>query len=226
MTLIDTLHKRIDDAARIAPLRGIVQRQARSAFIANRDENLFFGIHPTWAEAEQAAHEFGKAGYNNPASAELYDNRMRMDAYDYPSLYWINRSLQEGMKGVFDVGGAVGIKFTAFRERLQHFSDLTWLVQDVPTMVAHGRELAAQRGDDARLQFTERFEDGEGLDLLFASGVLQYLPKTLSELLGTYQRLPSRIVINTTAIHADMSSSRSTVWALAFARIACRPRLA
>ena len=44
---------------------------------------------------------------------------------------------------------------------------------------------------------------GEGLDLLFASGALQYLPKTLGKLLGTYQRLPSRIVINTTAIHAE-----------------------
>ena len=201
MALIEDLHRRIDGLADTVPLRALVQRQARKAFLANRDQNLFYGIYSRWEDADSAARAYGVAGYDNPASANLYDHRIRMDPHDYPSLYWLTRSLQEGMKGVFDVGGAIGIKFLAFREPLQAYPELLWRVQDVPAMVAHGRELAIQRGDTGRLQFTESFEEGQGLDVLFASGVLQYLPKTLGELLETYHRLPRRIVINTAAIH-------------------------
>lgn len=39
--------------------------------------------------------------------------------------------------------------------------------------------------------------------MLYASGVLQYLPQTLGELLGGYRKLPRRIVINTTAVHSQ-----------------------
>jgi putative methyltransferase (TIGR04325 family) len=124
-----------------------------------------------------------------------------MDAHDYPSLYWLTRSLHEGMRSVFDVGGAIGIKFMAFREPLRAWPDLVWKVQDVPAMVENGRELARQRGDDRQLQFTEHFQDGDGSEVLFASGVLQYLPQSLGELLSGCSRRPRRIVINTAAIH-------------------------
>lgn len=201
--LIDVLHQSVDALVRLAPVRVMAQRQARRAFVTNRDQNLFFGVHSSWDEAVAAAQGFGVAGYDNPTSARLYDHRTRMDPHDYPSLYWLTRSLQEGLKGVFDVGGAIGIKYLAFREPLQQVANLVWRVHDVPAMVGHGRELAAQRGDGQRLQFTDRFEDGEGLDVLFASGVLQYLPHTLGELLAGYRRLPQRIVINTAAVHAE-----------------------
>lgn len=201
MTLIDSFHRRIETLARLPLFGSLIQRQAREAFIANRDRNLFLGIHRSWDEAQAAALAFGHAGYDDAASATLYDHRLRLDTHDYPSLYWLSRSLQEGLKGVFDVGGAIGIKFIAFREPLSQYADLVWRVHDVPAMVVHGRELAAQRGDEDRLQFTDRFDDGEGLDVLFASGVLQYLPGTLSELLASYGRLPRRIVINTVPVH-------------------------
>ncbi len=178
-----------------------VRRQALDAFLHNRGQNLFFGVYDTWDAAAAAAAGYGRAGYDNDDSAKLYDARVRMDPHDYPSLYWLHRSLLEGMKGVFDVGGATGIKFQAFREPLQGFGDLRWRVQDVAAMVERGRAQAEQRGDSARLQFTTEFAEGDGLDILFASGVLQYLPFTLGEGLATWKRLPRRIVVNTAAIH-------------------------
>ena len=70
-------------------------------------------------------------------------------------------------------------------------------------MVAHGRELAAKRGD-TQLEFTDRFEDGRGPRYPVRLGrCLQYLPQTLGELLSGYRRLPRRIVINTAAIHPE-----------------------
>ena len=185
------------------PFKVIHERMARRTFLANRCNNLFLGVYDTWGEADLAARSFGLTGYDNSASAHLYDNRVRMDPHDYPSLYWLTRSLHEGMTGIFDVGGAIGIKFYAFREPLNAWSDLVWRVQDVPAMVANGRELARRRGDCAQLQFTEDFRDGDGMDVLFASGSLQYLPQTLGDLLGDFTRRPRRIVINTTPVHSQ-----------------------
>lgn len=201
MKLIEQLHRRVDGLAALPGIGGFVHRQARRAFVANRDRNMFFGVHENWEEAVAAAAAFGRAGYDNSNSAQLYDYRTRIDPHDYPSLYWISRSLDEGMGSVFDVGGAIGIKFIAFREHLKRWPNLQWLVQDVPAMAEHGRKLAQERGDAAQLRFTDRFEDGDGVDVLFASGVLQYLPKTLGELLRSHHKLPRRIIINTAAIH-------------------------
>ncbi len=184
------------------------RRRARQAFLANRDDNCFWGEHATWDEAVAAARSCGgAAGYDNADSAQLYHHRTRIDAHDYPALYWLTRSTHEGLRRVFDIGGSIGIKYLAFRDALNAVPDLHWLVQDVPAMVAEGRRLSLERGDSARLAFTNEFDGGQGSDLLFASGVLQYLPETLGERLASWprDRLPRRIVINTAALHPERS---------------------
>lgn len=201
--MIDPFGARAATLARWPVVGPWVERRARRAFVANRDDNMFLGLYETWDVAAAIAAGYGRAGYDNAASAGLYEARVRMDPHDYPSLYWLYRSMEEGCTGVFDVGGATGIKFMAFREPLQRFSALRWRVQDVPAMVDNGRRLAQQRGDAGRLEFTASFADGDGFDVLFASGVLQYLPHPLGELLAGYRTLPRRIVVNTAAIHAQ-----------------------
>lgn len=201
MTLIERLHGGVDAMADWPVLRRHLMKQARQTFIDNRTQNLFFGVHGSWNEAEQAAQAFGAVGYDHDSTVDLYAQRTRKDQHDYPALYWILRSLHEGHRSVFDIGGNIGIKYLAFNDALAPFEGLTWRVQDVPAVVRHGRELARERGDSARLEFTDRLEDGDGIDLLYASGVLQYLPRTLGEVLGGYRKLPRRIVINTTAVH-------------------------
>jgi putative methyltransferase (TIGR04325 family) len=176
---------------------------ALQTFLDNRDQNLFYGVHDTWQAAEAAAQGYGRSGYDNTESAAIYDVRLRIDPHDYPSLYWLTRSWHEGLRSVFDIGGAIGIKFIAFRDAHKTFGDLAWRVCDVPAMAAHGEELARERGDAAQLTFTSRYEDGDGLDILFASGVLQYLPTTLAEIVAGYARKPRRIIINTAAIHPE-----------------------
>jgi putative methyltransferase (TIGR04325 family) len=183
--------------------------RAHADFVTNRDRNLFFGVYPSWELAEQAAAAYGAAGYDNAASAQLYRHRVRMDVHDYPVLAWLLRSAVEGHRRVLDVGGATGIKWLAFREALAPWPDLQWCVQDVPAMVDEGRRLAAQRAAAApaarpeRLTFTDRLADGAGCDVLLASGVVQYLPRSLGEQLAEWPRdgLPRRILINTAALH-------------------------
>lgn len=201
MPLVQTLRGAVDSFSRWPVVRGITDRQALESFIANRDQNLFYGVYERWEEAEAAAASYGKSGYDNQESADLYKFMMRIAPHDYPALYWISRSLSEGATSVFDVGGAIGIKFYAFKEHLSAWPGLRWRVQDVAAVAARGRELAGERGVAGQLDFTDKFADGDGFDLLFASGVVQYLPKRLGELLEGFRKLPRRIIVNTAAIH-------------------------
>lgn len=181
------------------------QAAALRAFLENRTANLFFGVYTTWDEAAAHAQSFGRIGYDNELSAALYDDRVRMDAYDYAPLCWLLRSMHAGCRSVADIGGSIGIKFMAFREALQPWSDLRWMVHDVPAAVARGRTLALGRQHDPRLCFADKFDDCDGVDILFVSGTLQYLPRTLGEMLTGWRQLPKRILINTTPIHHEHS---------------------
>ena len=47
--------------------------------------------------------------------------------------------------------------------------------------------------------------DADGVDIIYASGVLQYLPQTLAEIVAGLKRRPRRIIVNTAAIHPSKS---------------------
>ena len=149
MGFVSSLHAKVEALTRMPVLASIAQRQALAEFKANRDRNLFYGIYPTWTEAETHAAAYGATGYDNSASAQLYVHRMRLDPYDYSSLYWIGRSIAEGMSSVFDVGGSIGIKYYAFLEPLSSTPVTRWLVQDVPAVTEYGSRLARERGHQA-----------------------------------------------------------------------------
>ncbi len=199
------MHRRLDQWLQRWPLSQIVLAQARGEFLRNRQRNLFFGVHASWPAALAAAQTFGLSGYDNPASAAIYDTRLRIDAHDYAALYWLTRSLHEGLRGVLDIGGAVGIKFMAFRNALASFPELTWCVHDVPAMVEHGQALAAARGEGANLRFAATLEQAQAADILYASGVVQYLPQSLDGLIERLQHRPRRIIINTAPMHATQA---------------------
>ncbi len=179
------------------------EEAALRAFLANRDENLFFGVFDSWEAARAQSEAYGRSGYDNEASAALYDVRIRMDEHDYPALCWLMRSMNDGHRSVVDLGGSIGIKYLAFREALAPWPDMRWTVHDVPAAVARGRELAREREGAQALGFADTFEEGDGCDVLYASGVLQYLPETLDTMLSGWRSLPKRIVINTTPIHPE-----------------------
>jgi putative methyltransferase (TIGR04325 family) len=174
-------------------------------FENNADRNLFRGTFNTPADAQASAPATRPVGYDNAASADLYLQRLRIDQHDYPSLYWLSRSFVEDLNRVADIGGSVGIKYFAFQEFVEFPADLVWRVIDVPAVARRGREFAASRGPSPGLEFSDTLADADGMDVIFASGVLQYLPQSLPELLSTLVRKPRRILINTTPIHPERS---------------------
>jgi len=174
----------------------------RRKFLDNREENLFMGSFESFAAAEAGAPPSKDVGYDNAEAAKtLYSHQIYF--YDYPALFWIGRSLDDGMRSVFDLGGHVGIKYYAFRRMLNYPPDLRWTVCDVPGVVKTGEELAAQREATAQLNFTTDFHNASGYDVLYASGSLQYLPLRISEILAALPVKPKRIIVNTAAVHPD-----------------------
>ena len=187
----------------VKPAAGAPDRdtEAEARFETDTDANLYRGVFATWEEAAASAPPSRPLGYDNPESAELYLRLLSVGDWDYPAMFWINDAVAGGARRFADIGGSVGIKFFAFRKFVKFPPDLCWRVVDVPAVVARGREFAAQRGVAGTLEFTERIDDIDDVDVLFASGALQYLPETLPDVLRRHARRPRRVVINTAAFH-------------------------
>ena len=176
----------------------------RRRFARNRDQNLFYGVFDSADAAARSAPSTRPLGYDNEASTTLYDfHLVRVFAYDYPVLYWLRRSFDDGLSQVIDIGGHIGIKYYAFRRYLDYPPGFHWQVCDVPSVAARGREVAASRDPQRRLSFVSTPSDARPGDLLLLSGSLQYLPLSIGELLGALSAAPRRIIVNITPIHPE-----------------------
>ncbi|HWP18778.1 MAG TPA: TIGR04325 family methyltransferase [Burkholderiaceae bacterium] len=204
MELLERVHRAVDRIALAPGVRSWGRKRYEARFAANKDENLFRGVFPTFSAAAASAPALKPLGYDNEDSADIpYSSALT--PWDYAPMFWLARSFAEGMRSVFDLGGHVGVKYYAYRRTLRYPEDLRWTVCDVPAVVRRGQELARARAPEGCLHFTDRYEDASGYHVLFASGSLQYLPLTLAELLRDLPAKPRRIIVNTTPIHSSRS---------------------
>lgn len=174
-------------------------------FATQRNVNLYRGVFDSYEAAAASAPRTKSLGYDNQESAQLYAGDLTPFLKDYPAALWLQRAFQEGMNSVFDLGGHFGVKYYAFSERIDYPPRLKWLVCDVPAVVERGREFAVMHDRAQALSFTSEYQDADGIDVLYASGSLQYLPVTLADILASLLCKPRRLVINTTAIHPSRS---------------------
>lgn len=171
-------------------------------FAHNTSENLFFGSFASLEDAAAAAPPNLAVGYENSGGATtLYSPQVT--AWDYPAIHWVADSFSNGMTSLFDLGGHIGIKYYAFKRVLHYPERLQWTVCDVPHVARAGEELAQVRSVESELRFCTDMRLASGNDVLFMSGSLQYLPSTMKEILQELRTLPRRIILNTTAVHAQ-----------------------
>ena len=200
-----TLSGLLDRVEGVPIVRVLSRASHDRRFAANTNRNLFRGVFSSYAAAEASAPRTRPVGYDNPASAEMYLQRLAVEDHDYAPMFWIADALSHGTRRIADVGGSVGIKYFAFGRHIAFPSDMVWRVIDVPAVIRRGRQFAATRGDARPLEFSDAPTDASGMDLLFVSGALQYMPVTLAELLDTLPSKPARIVVNTTPVHERRS---------------------
>ena len=204
MTISQTLHRAADWLSGLPGIRQLDRKILHRRFLDNKDNNLFFGLFTTRDQAAESAPTGLKLGYDNPESANI-PYTSAISPRDYPAMFWLLRSLNEGRRTIFDLGGPTGVKYYAFRRTMSFPKDLQWTVCDVPAVVERGQQMAVDRAPEGHLHFTDTYALASRHEVLFASGSLQYLPITLSDLLKDLDTLPARIVVNTTPIHETLS---------------------
>lgn len=170
-------------------------------FVHARAAHLFRGVFDSFEKAVASAPDTAPTSYDNTASAQLYLERLQLDDYDHPALFWMADAVYRGLTRVADIGGAVGIKYFAFQPFIDYPENLRWLVIDMPAVATEGRRFATVRGVDGQLQFSDQLADADGCEVLYASGALQYLDRSLPDILAGFETKPRRIIINTTPIH-------------------------
>ncbi|MCC7054765.1 MAG: methyltransferase, TIGR04325 family [Gemmatimonadaceae bacterium] len=153
------------------------------------------GVYGSFEEALRAAPQTAPVGYNHASAASLYEDMVnRVQAKDYPALYWLRRTLDRAST-VFDFGGNVGISYYAYQKYLAGCGPSHWTVCDVPAVINAGSRRAVEQGATA-LQFTSSFSDASGCDVLFTAGTLQYIESPFDALVETLFRRPAHIVVN------------------------------
>jgi putative methyltransferase (TIGR04325 family) len=184
-----------DGAARVPLIRPLLRRWHWRRFSSvTGHTRLFHGIYPDFASALRAIPPGRLVGYDNEASAErLADERLRIVPLDYPVLFWLQKLLPEA-RLLFDFGGHVGISYFGFRKYLQYPPALTWLVMDVPAIVAAGERIA--RSESARqLLFTTDLDQLPQADILLAAGSLHFVENPF-QILGSVPALPKHVLLN------------------------------
>jgi putative methyltransferase (TIGR04325 family) len=158
------------------------------------------GIYPSYAGALAAVPKKRKVGYDNEESSNMYPYLLEFTKIsDFAALFHLSQLATPGYR-IFDFGGNTGVLFYSYQRRWTMPANTQWMVCDVPAVIEAGREFAKTRPSEG-LSFTSNFDDAAGVDLLFTSGTLQYVPETLAEMLAKLgDAKPRYILANRTAL--------------------------
>lgn len=185
----------------VLQLPGLVQlRRARyeRKFRSPAMGHGFRGVYDSFAAALRSAPEPQRVGYDNENAAAMYVGRPVFPE-DYAVLFWLSRLLRENAR-VLDYGGHAGSAFDAWSALLPLPAGTAWTVHDVPAVVEAGRRRNAQR-TGVLPSFTTDFGAASGVDVLVASGSLQYVEQPLHERLAALAEKPRHLLINQLPVH-------------------------
>lgn len=201
------LQRIANDAAELPGIRLAAKPFYRKLFHRGLSRgNSYYGVYADFDEAERQAPENKPTSFDVPEAGELYRDRFdAINVSDYPPLFWLSRLLALGERTLFDLGGNVGLGYYAFQHFLSYPEDMRWIVHDLPAVLVKGRALAQQRNPGERLRFADSPLEADGCDMLLVSGVLQYLPFTLPQMLHPLTNPPRHVLINLTPLHPSHS---------------------
>lgn len=173
----------------------------------------FWGVWDSREEAvEWASGLPWPVGYDTSGIAQQHVPIFeQMHLFDYPAMHWVTALLSDRMTDddgdvrvpcVFDIGGHLGLKKQRYSERSALPNDLRWVVGETDTLVAEAKEALKDHVPDG-VEITRGFDRLGEADVVFASGVLQYLDVDLPELL--FKARPAGVVVNKVPLSHDVS---------------------
>lgn len=186
---------------RIPAVRDWLSARRFEHFLSPSGFASFYGVFGSFEEARQ--HLPASREFDSEATASLMNERLhRLYPYDYPVLYWLREAFLEGATSVFDIGGSVGVHFHAYQRILRYPEGLRWLVSEVPTAAAAGRDLAHRLGVP-NLSFVDRLDTSDvRAQVWISAGALQYIEDgDLGLLLDACPQPPTYLLLNKLPIH-------------------------
>lgn len=173
---------------------------------ASLEKNLYRGVFDSFNAAQDSIPTRRPIGYDNGPSADLYRERTRrVFINDYPMMFWLGRLFAEGQRFVFDLGGHIGVAYYAYQRFISYPESVRWIVCDVRAVNAAGVAWAAQHDAARRLSFVDHLDAASVADIFFAAGSLQYLDRSLLEILGDLMPAPNHLLLNSVPIHPSAS---------------------
>lgn len=153
------------------------------------------GSFASVAEAAAAVRPGTLVGYDNDAVVmHAFDMMCQINVEDYPILFWLSKIGHEA-RVLLDAGGHMGTKFRAFGRHLDMAGRLEWIVYDVPSIVRAGQQRALEEGLSG-IRFVDTLVGLPRVDVLLASGLLQYLDIPFGDLLRQLDVLPRHLLLN------------------------------
>jgi putative methyltransferase (TIGR04325 family) len=194
---------------------GVSQLYAKA--IWTKQMNLFFGLYDSFEDAERAAAEFNKVGWDDEGIAKVlvHENSdeppQLFQTSQFAVMLWLSKLIKSGT-GILDVGGAGGIFYEICMRYGLLAAPLRWHVVDVPEMVKRGIA-RHQRLNSSMISFGTNLVEAPASDIMLMLGVIQYLPDPLGEkgpgILEAVKELPTHVVINKVPLIDD-----GEVWTL------------
>lgn len=150
---------------------------------------------PSLADAKRFLGTHDMGGHSNTRNVAIHRN---LADEPRPSDFTVFEQLRDRAKdlhSIFDLGGNIGNLYYYYPRHLALPEGFRWVVQDLPEVIAAGREIAAQRPTPG-LEFTTDVAAADGCDLLLASGSMHYFDEPLPDLVGRLARKPKLVLIN------------------------------
>jgi putative methyltransferase (TIGR04325 family) len=179
---------------------GKVLRVAYESYFeaATGHQRMFNGLYTDFAAAAADAPPGKQVGFGGDATTtRSAHTRHFIFPSDYAVLFWLSHII-DGAELLFDLGGNAGGRYLAFRKHLTYPDNFTWLVNDIPSVVALGRTIAREEAA-SHVQFTTDCTRLGEADILLASGVLQLL-EDWNGFLHRAPNLPRHLLINRTPV--------------------------
>jgi len=163
----------------------------------------YSGVFRTHAHALSSLPVNRRAAYNTDGVAEINFAKMtqRM-AWDYPVIHWIMAIGKKSRKkrlSVLDAGGHMGTKYISFADLLP-VHDMAWSVYDLPKILRAARSYQVTGAVPREIRFIDQPNDAGKVDVLLASGLLQYLDTPLADLVNRLAAPPRFILLNKVAV--------------------------
>lgn len=180
----------------------LTSAEARLRVKLNRP-GRFSGVFKSREMALASLPENQRTAYDSDNVAEVNFAAMsqRM-SWDYPVVYWIKELMgasQQVPLTVLDAGGHMGTKYISFADLLVA-DDLNWVVYDLPKILRLARLYQADGLVPKAIKFVDQPGQAGKVDLLLASGLLQYLDISLADLVGQMTAPPRNILLNKVAV--------------------------